>query len=243
MIQRLVLIVFVLASFATANAQNDCRSIFTPRPTAEVFSLTEAPKKGAFLEILKKFDKDPEIASLFSGINGTHNEPTIREHTFSVYEQWTRQVSAKNKLPRVVAYTIALHDIGKPLAIAAGARDQQHHFTIPIMKQQLAKYGFRPTEILLAEKLVSNSTISSLLRGKLSLEEAAREIQQDAYDLGMNAADFFALKLDFYIADAGYYPQLRFLFEKTEGGKLILKSDLPQKLQHLLLAQESRLAI
>lgn len=226
--------ILIFAPILTASAQEYCGTLFFEDQVFANFHQKVLTKNVNFDQILNFLKQDSRLGNLLSAANGDPGHPSIETHSREVYQQWRRQAPPAERLS-MMPVLIALHDIGKPLAILAGDRDQQHQHTLPLVNELMRKYHFSKNEILIAERLLLNSSLPRLLKGVITAQEAAQEIQSEAQNLKTEALDFFKWKLAFFSADAGGYPVLRdHLFFSDEKGRLVAKSPNIKILEKLL---------
>ncbi len=219
-------LLFFCCSQATF-AQGLCRQAHT---------LRSLPAKQAEIESsLQQINARAEWAALLAAPNGNLLHVSGIEHVQQVFTQWKIEIANMTSVPRILPATIALHDIGKPLAVRKGNADLQHEMTLPILKTALQEQGFTLREIQLAQALVQNQSLSRLIRGWISVNEAASEIRAAAQSCGLSPRDFLKLKSAFFKADAGSYGKLRLmLFDLQPDGTLLFKSPLIAELEALL---------
>jgi hypothetical protein len=175
---------------------------------------------------------------------GTKEGTSLGTHVREVVAQYTAarphhqvHVSQGIRLETTFRWMLVLHDIGKPAAVEAGSRDLQHAFTAPVLLELSKRVGFRDEEIALMRALVDNNAIGDVLRPGVhrDVNGAARELSALAKEVGMSAADYFALQSLFFIADAGSYRHLReLIFITDSAGALRLKDPKFEELRALV---------
>ena len=179
-------------------------------------------------------EKYPRVAENYARDSGTEMG-SIEAHTKDVGREWEKQLSPDelaemskrfgSDVEALMASAIPLHDIGKPDAIAAGEKDEQHEHTIPILRDVLTQEGFSPKEVALATELLNHDLIGPLLRGYEGVkgshtpEQVAAELEAKAQKVGIDVADFAKLQLAFYQADASAYPYVTQFMEQEPSGK------------------------
>ncbi len=134
---------------------------------------------------------------------------TLEQHTLMVLEQFEKY--SKLPLPpgidraffRVI---IALHDVGKPAAIAEGDPKRQHAHTVKIMKVLLPRLGYGAADVAKATALVSADLVGAFVRGG-DAADAEKAIRAAAEEAGMPASEFFTALLTLYKVDAGSYTE------------------------------------
>lgn len=150
-----------------------------------------------------------EFPELFDADAGVWENLTIRQHTERVLLQFDRYFAGK-PLPLGVSteffrVVLALHDIGKPLAILKdGDKRLQHKHTAPIMYETLTKLGFSDLETALGVSLVSGDPLGAVIKGN-SLGAAAEWFTQAAEVAGVLPTELLDLVLVLFQVDAGSY--------------------------------------
>lgn len=188
-------------------------------------TLLASPFSGA--ELLDLLAQDSEIEKLFAADSGVAEGYSVRQHTERVYHVFYQQLpyfaGEFAALPGIdgvglLKFVLALHDIGKPLAIRAEGKHAQHDYTLPILVNQMERFGFARSEIQLACALIGHDEVGRFLKGKTQLEECATGILRYGLRSGIGIADFFALQTFYYTVDAGSYRFLRQrVFTEEEG--------------------------
>jgi len=102
---------------------------------------------------------------------------------------------------------LALHDIGKPKAIASGGKHLQHQYTAPMVKEIFNKLEIDELHTNLAVTLVTGDPIGKYIRGKISVAETKKIILENAKLVGLETLAFFELQLIAYKVDAGSYTE------------------------------------
>lgn len=119
---------------------------------------------------------------------------------------------------------LALHDIGKGIAVKGGNKDLQHHYTTEFVRTYLKSIRYSQKEINLAVALIDHDSVGSFLKGDTSAPQARQKLQQRAKLAGMKYDNFIKLQQLFYTADSASYPFLRNLvFKKAKTGQLQFK--------------------
>lgn len=195
----------------------------------------------AFDQLLHQLKQRPELEHLYSELNENTDTKkiSIEAHTRDVFKQFL--IESKSQTPispgllKVLPMTIALHDIGKPLAIRAGQRDLQHVYTAPMVRTLLKENGWPPVDIEKCIALITFSGFGDLLKSQKSVFDVLLEIHQISRQLNVRPIDFFNAKKAFYLSDAGAYEQLRNkIFKQTPAGSLDPFSEKLDELEHWL---------
>lgn len=157
----------------------------------------------------------PEVAEAFAGPTGTPEFASIREHTAAVFDRYQKSGASMGvpELDAVMPTIIALHDIGKPAAIAAGDKNRQHEMTLPILERVMRADGATDKQVSFAKAIVGQDIIGQLVRGQLDVGEAQVEMAFAAFDAGVSQEQFHSIAQAMYNADAGSYSRLSHLFD------------------------------
>lgn len=158
------------------------------------------------MEVIEFFDA--EFKAAFDADSGSDGY-TIRRHTLMVMGQFRKYFSYQ-PLPGgvssdLIEMTLALHDIGKPEAIAEGSKDRQHEFTDPHIRAAARALGYGEEQVRLAASLAAADTIGLFLMRKGSAEEHAQALATAAQGTGLTTQEFYDLVKIFYQSDAGSY--------------------------------------
>lgn len=171
--------------------------------------------------------KYPELEQQFAGETGTPEYSSIREHTQAVLSSYlhgnglspgdaaggTGDADIDAAMPTI----IALHDIGKPDAIAAGDKGLQHEKTIPILQKVLRAEGHSEAVVDFATELIGNDIIGSVVKGQLSTADALLQLNNAAKKAGVSPQLLERAMNLFYKADAGSYAKLKDAIFTPEG--------------------------
>lgn len=184
----------------------------------------------------------PTLKYLLGLDSGVSENLDIGEHTATVLNTYLQQRKfyAEIDLKGVTSKTmdqfmlpiLALHDIGKGIAVKAGDKELQHHYTSKFVKTYLRSIRFTDKEINVAIALIDHDSVGEFLRpGGISSQEARGHLQSRAKLANMKYGNFIKLQKLFYTADAASYPFLREkVFQKSKSGKLEIKSSKFQQL-------------
>ena len=186
-----------------------------------------------------------DVGDRFEADAGLWEGYSIKEHTLMALGQFEKYFASQN-FPKyfsrgIFRLFLALHDIGKPDAIAQGDKNLQHKFTVPIIRKILAKYCIGKTQTDIACALIDIDIPGDYIRDRISLECAVQKLHQNAKRAKLPTEKFFELLLIFYKCDAGSYTvdaggfeSLDFLFEFDYiSGKLCFAKDVEHKIQEI----------
>ncbi|MBF0361581.1 MAG: hypothetical protein HQK49_11250 [Oligoflexia bacterium] len=191
-----------------------------------------------FEQIISESKKNhPYLKNLFEGLPGRDTVfKTVEEHTKKVYSIFYQQQKHLNfkrfekynynlskNFHSMFAAMILMHDIGKSL----GENENQHYYTMPIMKNFIEKWNFSEKQAHLIFEITNHDTMGEFLQGKINDDTAKRIFEEKAKKLNMSFEDFMQLQLLFYTSDASSYPEIKKdVFQEDSNGKLVLKKML-----------------
>ncbi|MGZ3805852.1 MAG: hypothetical protein ACXVB4_16660 [Pseudobdellovibrionaceae bacterium] len=227
-----LILVWIPFIFGSVKAEtNLCSQVFYDQLVPhEVESISE------FNQILETLKTVPELKKSYSSFNEISKKLTLEDHTRSVFIQFLIESHYKHlskDFLRILPLTIALHDIGKPFAIAKGERDEQHLFTLPLVRSFLKEKGWEESDIQRSLALIRFTGFGELLKGEKSALDVAKEIIKISSELKVEAWDFYLAKRAFYLSDAGSYTQLRsFVLREDASGRLHPKGSQFEELEY-----------
>ncbi len=234
-------VIFAIGFSSRADIQ--CRTLFeVPKSVTDSIGYTTqesiTTRLNSFKVLIQEVKKDDLFKQMLLDFNEKEKGITIETHVFDVYNQYLLESQGLSLIPqlmRVLPLAIALHDIGKPLAIERGRRDLQHDYTIPMMRKYLTEKKWPKADINLAIALVSYSGLGDLAKKKKIAKVVAEELRILSESLKISVIDFYMAKKAFYFSDAGAYSQLRELvFNELPDGRLEPKSERFLELEELL---------
>lgn len=134
----------------------------------------------------------------------------LHKHTFKVMNQFEKWFAHKN-LPagmdkNLFRLVLALHDIGKPKALAEGNKDLHHKYSAETLQWLLQELGYSERDIRLARVLVDRDPIGQLFKSK-NVNRSARQVLAMAHEAGVDPDEFLELLLIFYKCDASSYTE------------------------------------
>ena len=185
-------------------------------------------------ELIEYLSKDPEIKALYLAPTGLSSMPTIADHTLRVLnvleEQWKflevklpgMSLPPKIRLRELFRFTVALHDIGKGIAIFKGNRSEQLVFTNQIFREQLKIYGFSEVESRLGLALINGNIFGQLAEGHISVETGLERLKKIGKGSKVNLANYAVLRAFFFTCDAASYPWLqKKSFMAKDSGEIV----------------------
>lgn len=123
---------------------------------------------------------------------------------------------------------LALHDIGKPQAVAEENKERQHLHTIRIFEELHDVLPLDEARISLLKSLINGDPIGKYLNPShnVGLEETVDKIHEKSTETGMNITELWFILVAYYQCDAGGYPSLqKRLFEYSSDKELTLSTD------------------
>ncbi len=243
----LVVLLFTLLSLRSAHAAPMCADVFkinsnSATPLSESTDAQTVFLEKNFDQILIQLKKDAELNKMFSSMNEASKGITIERHVRDVFKQFIverREAVLSYDFLQIMPIAIALHDIGKPYAIAKGERHMQHLYTVPMMTEIMQRKGYSKRQIKLAIALVDFTGLGDLAKGDKNAFQVALEVLDLAKELAVKPWDFYQAKKIFYMSDAGSYSQLRYhVFEQKSEGQLELKTERFLELEYWLKSQQ-----
>jgi len=151
----------------------------------------------------------------YSGDLGLWEKYSLKQHTLMVLGQFEKYFSYRN-LPAHVdtnffRLILAMHDMGKPLAVKRNEKHLARQLTIKLMSPILSKLGYSAHDITLASALVFGDPIGQYLRVKdvkiADIKKSAQMIGIMAEEVDLPIMDFFNLLLIYYMVDASSYTE------------------------------------
>lgn len=183
-------------------------------------------------QIIQILSEDSIFHDYFQADAGVFEGYTIIQHTLMVLDLFEDQYGSflrafKIRVPKeirllpLLKFTLALHDIGKPLAIEKGSKRRQHEFTLPLLAQQLEKFNFSKAESKLSLALVGHDILGKVAKDELSVEEGLTQLERFSQEAEVAFETFCALQTLCYVVDAAAYPSLMKSVFKKENGLLV----------------------
>lgn len=146
---------------------------------------------------------------------------TLEQHTLMVMRQFEKYFG-NNDLPSGVdrntfRLILALHDIGKPEAIAKGGKYLQHDYTQKYIQLLFEHLGIDEKHKKLALVLASGDPIGKYLTSRMNNVDTSTIIEKMAKEANMPINEFFELLCVYYKVDAGSYTKNAGGFESLDS--------------------------
>lgn len=150
---------------------------------------------------------DPRIEQLFAGPGCAGCSYDLETHTLRVmgqFEKYFSNIQLPAALDRgVMRLTLALHDIGKPIAMAQ-SRDQ-HHCTLEVIQRLAPDLPIDAREMAILQALIDGDPMGALFQGHCTVDEASAEVRSMATRSGLSLPEFLPLLIMFYQSDTSGY--------------------------------------
>jgi hypothetical protein len=186
---------------------------------------------------ISKFSSNPKFAALYAMDSGTSGG-SILQHTTKMSDIFHGQLTPSElagiskgygkDLGPLLSDAVALHDIGKGPAVAAGVKHKQHEYTKPLMEEGLKSQGHDAKDVALADALFGHDWLGEAQQFATNQnvgEQIAAKIKAQADAIGMPSSDLAKLQLAFYHSDAGSYNSVAQGMTTDADGKLAFKKD------------------
>ncbi|KAI1697057.1 hypothetical protein DdX_18720 [Ditylenchus destructor] len=114
--------------------------------------------------------------------------------------------------------TIALHDIGKGIALEKfGNSEKQHVYTNPLLEHAMQELGYTAEEVKFAHSVVSEDPLGDLIKGVTNLDDTFALIKSLAEKANTPIGVYYKLLTHFCLADCLFYKScLRNTFKRDE---------------------------
>jgi hypothetical protein len=178
---------------------------FVKTAISDWFNSEDSSGKG----IISALRQHPELSYWFDEpIPGSDNL-TLETHTLAVIDNFKKFFKTQNLFEndKIYLLCLALHDIGKPSAILAGDKNNQHHHTLLILDQIKDLLPIDANSFLKMTTLIDGDPIGKYLdtRYNSPISEACKTIHEMAAMLNMKGEDFWELLTVYYQCDAAGY--------------------------------------
>lgn len=181
----------------------------------------------------------PSTECLYSSVVNDFIHEDLRTHTLNAAAQFQDQKRFYD-LPRIsealgidvlsfMPALIALHDIGKPISkeIYQDTAHQTAENRV-LLLSLLSHLGFAPSELKLADILVSHDDLGDYLQGKMKIDAVEKSLKTRAILSGFGGAlkEYFQLQVLYYTSDATAHKWVREnFFIANDQGKLLPKNN------------------
>lgn len=199
-------------------------------------------------ELLNILCIHPELNHWYNQKVGGPDNLTLYQHTLDVMKNYTKFFKGKQKVfdeEKLFLLHLALHDIGKPMAISNGNKNDQHEYSIELIDRIKDILG-RESEVIETIKTILNGDpLGKYLNPKVSQskEVTIDQVKQMATNLGADVKEFWTDLVIYYQCDAAGYESLRknIFSISTEGdlefdvtlNRLKFKTEIEEKFKFL----------
>lgn len=165
------------------------------------------------VELIQALKQHPILARCLAAPLGGVDELTLEAHTLNalaVYERYFEHRSLALMSRSSFKLLLALHDLGKPNAVAERRPAEQHVITLRLIRENIEPIADLNAELSKIEVLIDGDPIGSCLNRKqhVPMREAAVIIAQGAERLSAPIRDYWECLLVYYQCDAAAYPSL-----------------------------------
>lgn len=180
--------------------------------SAEAQEMAEPYSPENFIATLKQ---DPDLKRRYEGDAGQY---TVEAHTTMVLRQFEKYFAENWDSERQWVHgsapltkkqfrlMLALHDIGKSQAFEETRNTStQHQHTSRVAKQVLARLKIPEEKANIIRSIAVQDYIGEYMKRRISPQEAAKYISDEAAALGIETKDYFEVLRIYYMSDAGSY--------------------------------------
>lgn len=180
--------------------------------------------------LLDALKAHPELKCYFDMPVGGPDGLSLEEHTLAVMNNYLEYFAGTQKLfstEKEYLLCLALHDIGKPLALELGNRHLQHGKTLDILTRLHSILPISADTLDRMQVLINSDPIGKYLNSSVefSIDEAITEIRTMHGKLAVPEHDFLQTLICYYQCDAAGYGSLRDRLFLQEGSKLMPSPD------------------
>ncbi len=171
--------------------------------------------------VLDELSLDRKFLGHLNANVGVQQSFTLRTHTLRVMDCFEKHFA---QLPRLGARErglfrlfLALHDIGKPLAIEAGDKRWQHRFTVDLLARTRDRYPVTDAEFTDWIALVDGDPLGAYLKGEVGAAAAGEQIRRMASRSSLPFAAFCRRLVVYYQCDVSGYTRRAGLMGALDG--------------------------
>jgi hypothetical protein len=172
--------------------------------------------------------QDPKLATLLDDVGCAGCSYSLEVHTTRVMRQFEKYFAnippAGGLRPEVLRWGLALHDIGKPIAL--NHNRPQHECTLEVISHIAPHLPLSADELRIVIALIDGDPIGQCFQKFCSVTEARDEVIGMAARAGMQIMEFYELLTHYFQADTGAYTtdagasghlNHQFVFEPSSG--------------------------
>jgi len=191
-----------------------------PRVAGKLRSQLKASASGR--DIIATLEEVPVIKRLFQQPGGPGVAYSLGWHTSQVLDRLQLQARGLERYSddlstrHAAMLGAALHDIGKPFAMAEdGHSGNQHAYTWPLVETILARLQVPESDRRLVRGLLAPSLLGDVMQGKATPEAGAHRLWERSQIAGIPFDRFFQLAVAFYTSDACSHEVLHRFFSMS----------------------------
>lgn len=161
------------------------------------------------IQIIKALDKFRIVSSQFHKSINLGKTYRLQEHVLAVlhiFELFFAKYFELNQR-NAMRLLLALHDIGKPLAIQRGSKTLQHRFTLRILKRIPITAINHPYRSWIYEML-RDDYLGAFLKGERDIDESVEALLNCVVLLGVDKRIFFHHLSVYYQCDVASYTRI-----------------------------------
>lgn len=173
-------------------------------------------------DLILVLKRHPALAERFEAPMGGVDGLTLERHSLGALETYARHFEAQPLVllsPSPFKLLLALHDLGKPVAVAEGFPQRQHPHTLQTINEVLGRLAWPEADMDKIRTLIDGDPIGSCLNRKhqIPISDAAASILAAAERLGVNVRAYWEALLIYYQCDIAAYPSLSAKVFKTDN--------------------------
>jgi hypothetical protein len=172
-------------------------------------------------EVLEELSRSREFLRHLNTNVGVQQSFSLRIHTLRVMDCFEKHFAQSPLLDArhrgLFRLFLALHDIGKPLAIEAGDKRWQHRFTVDLLKRTRDRYPVTDDEFADWIALVDGDPLGAYLKGETGAAEAGVQIRRMASRSSLPFAVFCRRLMTYYQCDVSGYTRRAGLMGALDG--------------------------
>jgi len=165
-------------------------------------------------DLVQALKQSPYLAECFAAPLGGRDGLALEDHTLATLQTFERSFE-RSQLNLLSAadfkFLLAVHDLGKPQAVAEGHPGRQHAYTLRTIDAVLGGLVWSRSGASRIRELIGGDPIGACLNQKhlLPASDAAEAIRAAAVRLGVSVREYWLGLLVYYQCDAAGYPSVR----------------------------------
>jgi hypothetical protein len=171
--------------------------------------------------LLDELSLSREFLGYLNANVGVQQSFTLRAHTLCVMDCFEKHFAQRPGLDArergLFRLFLALHDIGKPLAIKAGDKRWQHRFTVDILMRTRGFYPVNDAEFADWIALVDGDPLGAYLKGEMGAAAAGEQVRKMASRSSLPFTEFCRRLMMYYQCDVSAYTRRAGLMGALDG--------------------------